>query len=164
MVKIKEVSNFTNSDNITFTNNLSRNVERIGFDKKYFPNLTMGSFLWERAFNSENKPVQTGGQGIVYLPSEAHRSYRYVMVDIVIKECFLRKSNETDLFIVTSVSIFPGTMRVEKLSYQLLSSRLRNKTMMFESCLLIENAKFAPKISVSNIEHLSLHERLKCIT
>jgi hypothetical protein len=158
MAKIKETSSFTDSGGVSFGNNLSRSVERIGFGKRFFPTILIGSFLWERAYSSERKPIHTGSQGTVFLPAEVHRHYSSLKLDSMIKESFRRKAPEVDISLVTSIRTFSLSMRVHKINYQVLASHQRSTTVIFESGLIIENKKSNPKISIFQTELLPQKE------
>ncbi|MFZ4546120.1 MAG: hypothetical protein ACOYN4_01725 [Bacteroidales bacterium] len=158
MAKITEKSSVSASGCVTFANNLSRLVERVGFEKRFFPTVLIGSYLWEHAYSAERKPIHTGSQGTVFLPAEIQRHYCRLRLDSIIKESFKRKGPEVDISLITSISTFSFSMRVHKINYQLLASHQRSSIVIFESGLIIENKKTNPKVSIFQTEFLQQKE------
>jgi len=158
MAKTKETTSFNTSGGVTFVNSLSKPPEKIGFEKRFFPNLLMSSFLWGYAFDSEKKPIHTGSQGTVFIPLEVNRYYYYLRLESTLKEAFKRKASDVEILIITSTQTFYHSRRVNQLSYQILGSRQRMKTVLFESWIIIDNTKLSPKINVFTKEILPQKE------
>jgi len=154
MTKVKETTSFTDSGGMVFVNNLGKAVERIGFEKRFFPSILIGSFFWERAYNSENRPIHSGAQGTVFLPAEVNRYYCSLRLDSMIKESFRWKAPDVDIVLITSFNTFLLSMRLHTINYQVVASHQRIRTVLFESGLTIENKKLNPKIKVFKTEIL----------
>jgi hypothetical protein len=158
MAQIRETISVNSSGAITFVNNLHKLPDRIGFGNRFFPNLLIGSYLWGRAFDSETKPVHTGSQGVAFLAPEVHNYYGYLRLDSRLLEAFRRKAADVDILLITSTKNFNYSMRVNKLNYQILASRHRITTVLFESWIIIENKKYNPRIKVFTKEVLPQKE------
>jgi len=158
MAKTKETTSFNNSGGVSFVNSIGKLPERIGFEKKFFQNILISSFLWSRAFDSEKEPIHTGSQGTVFLPFEVNRYYSYLRLESTLKEVFKRKAPDMEIILITSTQTFYYSMRVNQINFKILVSRQRAKTVLFESWLIIDNKKLSPPIKVFTKEILPQKE------
>ncbi len=136
---------------------LNRRPRFIGFEKSFFPNLTISSYLWQQSFNHNQTQISSLTQGFFYLPDNLRSRYFDLGIELLLKEVFLVKKNATEIYLVTNITPMKYTNRVSRLSYQIDAIvDLRTHTL-FTTELLIEDEEIKPESGKS--VKFTLHPR-----
>ena len=136
----------------------------IGFEKKYFPNLQVSQFGWERAYETGFAFVTGGPAGVIHAPWEISRFYERLGVEHFMTMIFSHTAHDVEIWLSTSVFTFPGTNRARKIVYRFDGWRQKKTYGLYQASLTIEDKISDPAIIAESKELMLLREWYRALS
>jgi hypothetical protein len=144
--------NFKRYEQHGVVNTIPRSASNIRFNKKFFPNLTVSSFLWQRGFIDKRLQIPLGLLNVFYAPSLINIQYEGLLFEKVLHDLHRIKTPEVTLHLKTFIIPYPDTIRVSQIHFQVIVSKARISKILFNSYLEIGNKTNTPFVKPHNLE------------
>lgn len=138
---------------------------RKGFEKQFFPGVSVGLIGWDRAHSQGNITGHESPFAIRYAPSEVNQAYQRLGIERFVRELYEEKAEGIELLLTTVTYSHPGTLRLKEIQYKVdaLHNGSSRPYTLFEASINVENKRISPKVHISATPRLSQEDLEKIL-
>lgn len=124
-------------------------VPRSNFERLMFRGIELGLEGWERSHSQGAGTGRESPHGILYAPKEVNQRLQNRGIEQFIRDFFLVKSPDVELYLITDTTAWPLTRRLRSIEYVLQAKRGAVTRTLFEASIEVSNDRKNPRVSVS---------------
>lgn len=114
-----------------------------------FPGVMVGLKGWERSHSQGAGLGNESSRGILYAPPSVNQKLQGKGIERFLAEFFKVKTKDTELWLLTETTPWPGTRRLKSIVYRLDAKRGSVTRRLFEASISVENKKDNPGVQVT---------------